>query len=38
MVKKQYTPEIIIRKLHEAEILQGQGKTVLQVINQMNVT
>ena len=27
MAKKRYTPEIIIRKLREAEVLQGQGQT-----------
>jgi len=27
MAKKRYTPETIIRKLREAEVLQGQGQT-----------
>ena len=28
MARKRYTAETIIRKLREAEVLQGQGKTV----------
>jgi hypothetical protein len=32
MAKKRYTPETIIRKLREAEVLQGQGQTIAQVI------
>jgi len=28
MAKIEYTPEMIVRKLREAEILQGQGNTI----------
>jgi len=38
MAKKRYTPEIIIRKLREAEVLQGQGRTIAQVVKQLGIT
>ena len=38
MAKKRYTPETIIRKLREAEILQGQGKTIAQAVKHIGVT
>jgi len=37
MAKKRYTPETIIRKLREAEFLQGQGQTIAQVVKQLGV-
>jgi transposase-like protein len=38
MAKKRYTPEVIIRKLREAEVLQGQGQTIAQVVKQLGIT
>ena len=38
MARKRYSPEIIIRKLREAEVLQGQGKTVAEVVRQLGIT
>jgi len=38
MAKKRYTPETIIRKLREAEVLQGQGQTIAQVLKQLGIT
>ena len=38
MAKKRYTPEAIIHKLREVEILQGQGKTVAQAVKQISVS
>ena len=38
MAKKRYTPEAIIHKLREVEILQGQGKAVAQAVKQIGVT
>ena len=35
MARKRYSPEIIIRKLREAEVLQGQGKTIAEVVKQI---
>ena len=37
MVKKRYTPEMVIRKRRETEILQGQGKTIAQVIKHIGI-
>jgi len=37
MAKKRYTPKTIIRKLREAEVLQGQGKTIAEVVKQLGV-
>ena len=37
MARKRYSPEIIIRKLREAEVLQGQGKTVAEVVKQLGI-
>ena len=38
MARKRYSPEIIIRKLREAEVLQGLGKTVAEVVKQLGIT
>jgi transposase-like protein len=38
MVKKGYTPEQIINKLREAEVLLGQGATVGEVCRKIGVT
>ncbi len=38
MAKKRYTADTIIRKLREAEILQGQGKTIAQAVKHIGVT
>lgn len=38
MAKKRYTPDTIIRKLREAEILQGQGKTIAQAVKHLGVS
>jgi transposase-like protein len=38
MPRKRYTPEQIISKLHEAEVLLSQGQTVAQVSKQLGVT
>ncbi len=38
MARKRYTPETIIRKLREAEVLQGQGRTIAEVVKQLGVT
>ena len=37
MARKRYTPETIIRKLREAEVLQGQGKTIAEVVKQLGM-
>ena len=38
MARKRYTPETIIRKLREAEILQGQGLTIVQAVKRLGVS
>ena len=38
MARKRYTPETIIRKLREAEILQGQGHTIVQAVKKLGVS
>ena len=38
MVKKGYTPEQIINKLREAEILLGQGVSVIEASRKIGVT
>ena len=38
MAKKRYTPETIIRKLREAEILQGQGLIIVQAAKKLGVS
>jgi putative transposase len=38
MVKKEYTPEQIINKLREAEILLGQGANVIEASRKIGVT
>ena len=38
MARKRYTPESIIRKLREAEILQGQGLTIVQAVKKLGVS
>ena len=35
MAKKRYTPETIIRKLREAEVLQGRAQTISKVVKQL---
>jgi len=35
MAKKRYTSETMIRKLREAEVGQGQGQTITQVVKQL---
>jgi hypothetical protein len=35
MARKRYTPETISRKLREAEVLQGQGRTIAEVVKQI---
>ena len=32
MARRRYTPVTIIRELHDAEVLQGQGKTVAETV------
>ena len=38
MARKRYTTEEIIRKLREAEVLVGQGKTVADVIRHLGIS
>ena len=38
MVKKRYTPELIINKLREAEILLSQGKSIGEASRKIGVT
>ena len=38
MARRTYTPEQIINKLREAEILLSQGLTVAEVVRQLGVT
>ena len=38
MAKKRYSPEAVIYKLREVEILQGQGKTFGEAVKQIGVT
>ena len=38
MPRKRFTPEQIINKLREADVLLGQGKAVGEVIRQLGVT
>jgi transposase-like protein len=38
MPRKRYTPEQIISKLREAEVLLGQGETVTQTSKQLGLT
>ena len=38
MAQKRYKAEQIIRKLREAEVAQGQGKTVAQAVKQLGVS
>jgi len=38
MSKKRYRPEEIIGKLREADVLIGQGKKVVDVINALGIT
>ena len=38
MAKKRYRPEEVISKLHEADILVGQGHTVAQAIKSIGIT
>lgn len=38
MKKKEFTPEQIITKLREAEVLLGKGQTVVEIVRQMGIT
>lgn len=38
MAAKRYSPETIIRKLREAEVLQGQGKTIAEAVKKIGIT
>ena len=38
MSRKRYTAEEIINKLHEADVLQSQGKTIAEVSRQLEVS
>jgi putative transposase len=38
MKKKRFTPEQIIKKLREAEVLQSRGETVEQICRKLGVT
>jgi putative transposase len=38
MVRKSYTPEQIINKLREAEVLLSQGGTIVQVSRKLGIT
>ena len=37
MTRKRYTPEQIIRKLREAEVMVSQGKTISQAARQIGI-
>ena len=37
MTRKRYTPEQIIRKLREAEVMISQGKTISQAARQIGI-
>ena len=38
MAKRKYSSEEIIHKLREADVLLGQGKTILEACKQLGVT
>jgi DNA invertase Pin-like site-specific DNA recombinase len=38
MARKYFTPEQIIKKLREAEVLQSRGETVEQICRKLGVT
>ncbi len=38
MAKKVYTPEEIISKLREAEVLQGQGQSISAISRMLGIT
>ena len=38
MSRKRYTAEEIINKLHEADVLQSQGKTISEVVRQLEIS
>lgn len=38
MGKAKFTAEQIIGKLHEADVLQSQGKTILEIVRQLGVS
>lgn len=38
MGKKRYTPEQVIKKLREAEVLQSRGETVEQICRKLGIT
>ena len=38
MAKRKYSSEEVIHKLREADVLLGQGKTILEVVKQLGIT
>ena len=38
MAKRKYSPEEIIHKLREADVLHGQGKTITEACKQLAIT
>lgn len=38
MGRQKYTAEQIIAKLHEAEVLQSQGKTIAEAVRQLGIS
>jgi transposase-like protein len=38
MAKRKYSPEEVIHKLREADVLLGQGKTIAEACKQLGVT
>lgn len=38
MSRKRYTAEEIINKLHEADVLQSQRKTIIEVVGQLEIS
>jgi len=38
MSRRRYTREQIINKLHEAEVLQSQGKTMAEIMRQIEIS
>ena len=38
MSRKRYTSEEVINKLHEADVLQSQGKTISEVVRQLEIS
>lgn len=38
MAKRKYSSEEVIHKLREADVLLGQGKTILEAVKQLGIT